>query len=335
MSSTKTRADAAAGGLSAAPVTSIESAQSRADAHDSGRAVPRSLTTRGLRSGYGRRTVVDDVDITVPVGAITVIVGANACGKSTLLKTMARILAPTSGSVLLDGRDVSTIPTKRLATRLGLLPQQPIAPEGIVVADLVGRARHPHQGLFHSTSAADRRIVEEALLATRTAQLADRSVDELSGGQRQRVWIAMALAQRTDVLLLDEPTTFLDLTHQVEVLDLLTDLNRERGTTIVMVLHDINLAARYADHVIAMRRGRVVAAGAPGQVVSPALMREVFDLEAEVITDPVSATPLVLPKGRHHVVGAADAGAAGATRPGASAGPGPGEESGTAMGTVP
>ncbi|SDN14864.1 ABC transporter ATP-binding protein [Actinomyces ruminicola] len=268
------------------------------------RAVPRALATRRLRSGYGRRTVVDGVDLKLPTGAITVIVGANACGKSTLLKTMARILVPSSGSVLLDGQEVSAVPTKRLATRLGLLPQQPIAPEGIVVADLVGRARHPHQGLFRSTSSADRRIVEEALLATRTAQLADRSVDELSGGQRQRVWIAMALAQRTDVLLLDEPTTFLDLTHQVEVLDLLTDLNRERGTTIVMVLHDINLAARYADHVIAMRDGRVVAAGTPGQVVSPALMREVFDLDAEVITDPVSGTPLVLPKGRHHVVGA-------------------------------
>ncbi|QHO90087.1 cobalamin/Fe3+-siderophore ABC transporter ATP-binding protein [Actinomyces sp. 432] len=304
---------AAAEGDSAA-VVGTETASSVATAPlgaaEPSRAVPRALSTRELRSGYGHRTVVDGVDLNLPTGAITVIVGANACGKSTLLKTMARILAPMSGSVLLDGRDVTTIPTKRLATRLGLLPQQPIAPEGIVVADLVGRARHPHQGLFRSASATDRLIVEEALAATRTAQLADRSVDELSGGQRQRVWIAMALAQRTDVLLLDEPTTFLDLTHQVEVLDLLTDLNRERGTTIVMVLHDINLAARYADHVIAMREGRVVAAGTPEQVVSPALMREVFGLDAEVITDPVSATPLVLPKGRHHVVGAADAEAA-------------------------
>nr|WP_247595186.1 ABC transporter ATP-binding protein [Actinomyces procaprae] len=298
------------GGAAAAPVESPSSGMGAGGGPTAGggdRAVPRTLTTRELRSGYGRRTVVDGVDITVPTGAITVIVGANACGKSTLLKTMARILAPTSGSVLLDDEEVSALPTKRLATRLGLLPQQPIAPEGIVVADLVGRSRHPHQGLFRSTSAADRRIVEAALVATRTAHLADRSVDELSGGQRQRVWIAMALAQRTDVLLLDEPTTFLDLAHQVEVLDLLTDLNRERGTTIVMVLHDINLAARYADHVIAMREGRLVAAGAPGQVVSPTLMREVFGLEAEVITDPVSATPLVLPKGRHHVVDPAGA----------------------------
>ena len=265
------------------------------------------LSTRALRSGYGRRVVVDGVDVTIPGGRITVIVGANACGKSTLLKTMARILAPQSGQVLLDGTPVGSIPTRTLATRLGLLPQQPIAPEGIAVADLVGRGRHPHQSVFRSTGAQDRRIVEESLLATRTAELADRSIDELSGGQRQRVWIAMALAQRTDVLLLDEPTTFLDLTHQVEVLDLLTDLNRERGTTVVMVLHDVNLSARYADHIIAMKRGRVVAAGAPRDVVDADLVAKVFDLEADVITDPVSGTPLIVPRGRHHVL--TDAGA--------------------------
>lgn len=262
------------------------------------------LATRGLRSGYGRHIVVDGVDVTIPSGRITVIVGANACGKSTLLKTMARILAPTAGQVLLDETPIGQIPTRRLATRLGLLPQQPIAPEGIAVADLVGRGRHPHQSMFRSTGAEDRRIVEESLLATRTAELADRSIDELSGGQRQRVWIAMALAQRTPVLLLDEPTTFLDLTHQVEVLDLLTDLNRERGTTVVTVLHDINLSARYADHIIAMRAGRVVAAGPPREVVDADLVARVFDLDSDVITDPVSGTPLILPKGRHHVRGA-------------------------------
>lgn len=265
---------------------------------------PAQLTTTGLRSGYAGRVVVDGVDVTIPSGRITVIVGANACGKSTLLKTMARILAPISGQVLLDGTPVGSIPTRALARRLGLLPQQPIAPEGITVADLVGRGRHPHQSLFHTTTASDRRIVEDSLLATRTAELADRSIDELSGGQRQRVWIAMALAQRTQVLLLDEPTTFLDLAHQVEVLDLLTDLNRERGTTIVMVLHDINLSARYADHIIAMKEGRVVAAGAPVEVVDAELVAEVFDLAADVITDPVSGTPLIVPKGRHHVRGA-------------------------------
>lgn len=268
---------------------------------------PPQLSTAGLHSGYGGRVVVDGVDVTIPHGRITVIVGANACGKSTLLKTMARILAPISGQVLLDGTPVGSIPTRALARRLGLLPQQPIAPEGITVADLVGRGRHPHQSLFHTTTGKDRCIVEESLLATRTAELADRSIDELSGGQRQRVWIAMALAQRTEVLLLDEPTTFLDLAHQVEVLDLLTDLNRERGTTIAMVLHDINLAARYADHIIAMRAGRVVASGEPGSVVDAGMVHEVFGLEAEVITDPVSGTPLILPKGRHHVRGARDA----------------------------
>lgn len=265
------------------------------------RARPAELATRALRSGYAGRVVVDGVDIDIPSGRISVIVGANACGKSTLLKTMARVLAPMSGQVLLDGEEIRSLPTRRLARRLGLLPQQPIAPEGIAVADLVGRGRSPHQGLFRATSAADRRILEASLLATRTEALADRSIDELSGGQRQRVWIAMALAQRTDVLLLDEPTTFLDLAHQVEVLDLLTDLNRERGTTVVMVLHDINLSARYADHIIAMRRGRVVASGAPSEIISSELVREVFDLEADVIPDPVSGTPLIIPKGRHHV----------------------------------
>ncbi|CAM2763963.1 ABC transporter ATP-binding protein [Actinomyces slackii] len=261
------------------------------------------LTTRALRSGYGKRVVVDGVETTIPDGRITVIVGANACGKSTLLKTMARILAPMEGDVLLGGTPVGDIPTKALARRLGLLPQQPIAPEGIAVADLVGRGRHPHQSLLSSLSiggAEDRRIIEESLVATGTADLADRSIEELSGGQRQRVWIAMALAQRTDVLLLDEPTTFLDLAHQVEVLDLLTDLNRQRGTTIVMVLHDINLAARYADHMIAMKKGRVVASGEPAAIVDAELVGEVFGLKARVITDPVSSTPLVLPQGRHH-----------------------------------
>ena len=265
---------------------------------------PAQLSTTGLRSGYGSRIVVDGVNVTIPSGRITVIVGANACGKSTLLKTMARILTPISGQVLLDGTPVGSIPTRALATRLGLLPQQPIAPEGIAVADLVGRGRHPHHSLFRASSAQDRRIVEESLAATGTAELADRSIEELSGGQRQRVWIAMALAQRTQVLLLDEPTTFLDLAHQVEVLDLLTDLNRDRGTTIVMVLHDINLSARYADHIIAMKQGRVVASGEPGRIVDAELVREVFGLQADVIADPVSGTPLILPKGRHHARGA-------------------------------
>ncbi|GGF45179.1 ABC transporter ATP-binding protein [Microbacterium sorbitolivorans] len=259
-----------------------------------------SLAANALSSGYGSRTIVDGVDLELPPGKISVIVGANACGKSTLLKTMSRLVRPSSGAVVLDGSAIDKIPTKKLATTLGLLPQQPIAPEGIAVADLVGRGRHPHQKMFRAWTAEDDEAVAEALTATGVADLADRSVDELSGGQRQRVWIAMALAQNTDVLLLDEPTTFLDLAHQVEVLDLLTDLNLSRGTTIAMVLHDINLAARYADHLFAMRSGKLVASGAPAEVVTPALIDQVFGLDAEVFLDPVSHTPLVIPRGRHH-----------------------------------
>jgi len=261
-----------------------------------------TLRTEGLVSGYGRTTIVDDVDIEIPTGRICVIVGANACGKSTLLKTISRLIPTQAGAVILDGERIDQMPTKELARTLGLLPQQPVAPEGIAVADLVGRGRHPHQKLFRSWTADDDRAVTEALSATGVLDLADRAVDELSGGQRQRVWIAMALAQETDILLLDEPTTFLDVSHQVEVLDLLTDLNASRGTTIVMVLHDINLAARYADHLFALKNGRVVASGAPSDVVTSELVREVFDLDSLVITDPVSGTPLVLPRGRHRTL---------------------------------
>ncbi|MFT0848043.1 ABC transporter ATP-binding protein [Actinomycetaceae bacterium L2_0104] len=259
------------------------------------------LQADSLVSGYGGKAVVDGIDLEVPTGKVSVIVGANACGKSTLLKTLSRLLPPQAGSVLLDGKRIDQIPTKELARTLGLLPQQPIAPEGIAVADLVGRGRHPHQKMFRSWTAQDDRAVTRALMATGVVELADRSVDELSGGQRQRVWIAMALAQETDVLLLDEPTTFLDVTHQIEVLDLLTDLNESRGTTIVMVLHDINLAARYADHLFAVREGKLIASGAPGDIMTGELVREVFDLDAVIISDPVSGSPLVLPRGRHHV----------------------------------
>lgn len=278
--------------------------------------VQHSLEAQGLSSGYGAVTIVDGVDLALPPGRISVIVGANASGKSTLLKTLARLLPASSGAVLLDGRRIDQVPTREVARTLGLLPQTPVAPEGIAVADLVGRGRHPHQRLFRSWTADDERAVAQALAETGVADLADRSVDELSGGQRQRVWIAMALAQETEVLLLDEPTTYLDLTHQIEVLDLLTDLNRERGTTIAMVLHDINLAARYADHLFAMRGGRLVASGAPRDVVTADLIRDVLGLESQVIPDPVSGTPLILPIGRHHAHPlAADAPAAAATTP--------------------
>lgn len=271
---------------------------------------PHALRTESLVAGYGRTPIVDGVSIDVPMHRVSVIVGANACGKSTLLKAMSRLIPAMSGAVILDGKSLDQLPTKDLARTLGLLPQQPVAPEGIAVADLVGRGRHPHQRLFRSWTSEDDRAVTEALAATGVLDLADRAVDELSGGQRQRVWIAMALAQETDILLLDEPTTFLDVSHQIEVLDLLTDLNIRRGTTIVMVLHDINLAARYADHLFALRAGRLVASGAPRDVVTSDLVREVFGLDATVIDDPVSGTPLVLPRGRHRVLTAAESAAA-------------------------
>ncbi|MGN2365160.1 ABC transporter ATP-binding protein [Streptomyces luridiscabiei] len=260
------------------------------------------LTAERLTLGYGDRTVVSSLDLVVPPGAITVVVGANACGKSTLLRSMSRLLAPREGRVVLDGKEVHRLPAKELARTLGLLPQSPVAPEGITVSDLVGRGRHPHQSMFSRWNEKDDAAVASALEATATEPLADRAVDELSGGQRQRVWIAMALAQQTDLLLLDEPTTFLDASHQMEVLDLLTDLNRSRGTTIVMVLHDLNLAARYADHLIALADGTLHAFGPPAEVLTEETVRAVFGLESRVIEDPVSGRPLMLPIGRHHVL---------------------------------
>jgi iron complex transport system ATP-binding protein len=260
-----------------------------------------TLEAHSVSIAYGDRTVVAGVELRVPAGRISVIVGANASGKSTLLKALARLLAPKSGTVLLDGADIHTLPSRQVARVLGLLPQNPTAPDGIAVAELVGRGRYPHQSLLRRWNAADDAAVASALELTGATELADRAIDELSGGQRQRVWIAMALSQETDVLLLDEPTTFLDVTHQIEVLDLLTDLNRSRGTTVVVVLHDLNLAARYADHLFAMRDGTLVASGPPRDVITEELVREVFDLDSSVIEDPTTGAPLVLPKGRHHV----------------------------------
>lgn len=260
-----------------------------------------TLVADAITLGYGDRVVVDELDLSVASGRITAIVGANGCGKSTLLRALARLIPARSGAVLLDGQAIHRLPSKTVARTLGLLPQGPVAPEGIAVADLVGRGRHPHQKLLATWSARDYEAVAAALEATGIADLADRPVDELSGGQRQRAWIAMALAQETDILLLDEPTTFLDVAHQVEVLDLLTDLNRSRGTTIVMVLHDLNLAARYADELVAVRGGRVHAIGSPSEIVTAQLVRDVFGLESRIITDPLSEKPLVLPSGRHHV----------------------------------
>jgi iron complex transport system ATP-binding protein len=259
-----------------------------------------TLSTQRMSLAYDDRTVVHDLDLRVQPGLISVVVGANACGKSTLLRGLARLAKPSTGAVLLDGRSIHQTPTRDVARTLGLLPQSPVAPEGITVADLVGRGRYPHQGWLRRWTSEDDEIVAQALTATGTLDLAERPVDELSGGQRQRAWNAMALAQQTDLLLLDEPTTFLDVAHQVEVLDLLTDLNRSQGTTVVIVLHDLNLAARYADHLVAMRGGRIVAEGAPSEVVTEELVQRVFDMASRVLTDPVSGTPLVVPVGRHH-----------------------------------
>ena len=259
------------------------------------------LKANNVTSGYDKRIIVNGVDITSPKSKISVIIGANACGKSTLLKTLSRLIQPMSGEVLLDGKKITEIPPKELAKVLGLLPQSPIVPEGITVADLVGRGRFPYQSFFKGLGKKDYEAVEEALEIMGITELANRSVDELSGGQRQRVWIAMALAQQTDILLLDEPTTFLDIAYQVEILDLLTDLNRRLGTTIVMVLHDINLSARYADHIFAVQKGNLIAQGAPSDIITEELIKQVFDLECTVISDPVSGTPFIVPRGRHHV----------------------------------
>ena len=258
------------------------------------------LNAKDLTLRYEQRTVIEQLSAQIPEGKVTMIVGANACGKSTLLRGLSRLLKPSAGSVTLDGKDIHSRPAREVARTLGLLPQHPTAPDGITVRDLVGRGRYPHQGFFRSWSPEDELAVQTALDATETMELADRNVDELSGGQRQRVWIAMALAQETDVLLLDEPTTYLDLAHQVEVLDLVTDLNRKNGTTVAIVLHDLNLAARYADHVIALKAGTIVAEGPALQVVTEHLVREVFGLESRVVPDPVSGTPLIIPIGRHH-----------------------------------
>jgi iron complex transport system ATP-binding protein len=260
---------------------------------------PPALAAEHVVLGYGERTVVQDLTVQVPPGQITVIVGANACGKSTLLRALARLLRPAAGTVLLDGRDLHQLPTREVARRLGILPQNPVSPEGITVVDLVARGRYPHQGWFRRWTAQDEAALVRAMVATSTMELADRHVDELSGGQRQRVWIAMALAQETEVLLLDEPTTYLDLAHQLDVLDLLATLNRDEGRTIVAVLHDLNQAFRYADHVVAMRAGSLVAAGPPAELATPDLIEEVFGLRSRIIDDPVTGSPLVVPIGRN------------------------------------
>ncbi|MFJ4004918.1 ABC transporter ATP-binding protein [Streptomyces sp. NPDC090023] len=266
--------------------------------------IPRSTSTvnrlsaENVTLAYEQRVIAERLSVEIPDNSFTVIVGPNACGKSTLLRALSRMLKPTDGQVLLDGQAIHSLPAKKVARTLGLLPQSSIAPDGITVADLVGRGRYPHQGLLRQWSAEDERVVGESMAQTGVSELAERYVDELSGGQRQRVWIAMALAQQTPLLLLDEPTTYLDIQHQIDVLDLCAELHETQGRTLVAVLHDLNHAARYATHLIALRGGEVVAEGAPNEIVTADLVERVFGLRCQVIDDPETGTPLVVPAAR-------------------------------------
>lgn len=266
-------------------------------------ATPPRLTADDITLGYGGRVIVDGLSLEIETGVITTVIGPNGCGKSTLLRALGRLLRPRAGRVLLDGKAIATLKTRDVARIVGMLPQTPVAPEGLTVADLVARGRHPHQSWLRQWSADDESEVATALDQTGIADLADRTLDELSGGQRQRAWISMALAQGTDILLLDEPTTYLDLAHSLEVLDLVDRLHADLGRTVVMVLHDLNLAIRYSDRLIVMRDGRIVAQGAPADIVDADLLREVFGLEASVLDDPVSGRPMIVPIGTRHVRG--------------------------------
>ena len=253
-----------------------------------------------LYAGYDRSIILKDINMSVPIHKISVILGSNGCGKSTLLKTMARLLAPEKGAILLDGKAITEIPTKKLARQIGLLPQSPLVPDGISVSDLVARGRYPYQSMLKGLSEEDYEAVAEALKLLGIEKLAERNVDELSGGQRQRVWIAMALAQQTDILLLDEPTTYLDVAYQIDILDTLSELNKKKQITIVMVLHDINLSTRYADHIFAMKDGQLICEGSPREVINEKTIREIYDLESIIIDDPFSGTPMAVPKGRYN-----------------------------------
>jgi iron complex transport system ATP-binding protein len=274
------------------------SARSIHHTSDSARSSVNRLSADNVTLAYDQRIIAEQLSVEIPDHSFTVIVGPNACGKSTLLRALSRMLKPSVGRVLLDGQVIQSLPAKQVARTLGLLPQSSVAPDGITVGDLVSRGRYPHQGLLRQWSAEDERVVREAMEQTGVAELAGRYVDELSGGQRQRVWIAMALAQQTPLLLLDEPTTYLDIQHQIDVLDLCAELHEEQGRTLVAVLHDLNHAARYATHLIALRDGKVIAQGPPGDIVTAELVEDVFHLRCQVIEDPETGTPLVVPAAR-------------------------------------
>lgn len=257
-----------------------------------------AIASRNLTLGYQRQPIIDNLDLALPRGQVTVLIGSNGCGKSTLLKAFARLLKPQAGTVILNGADIQRKPTAAVARELAILPQMPVAPEGISVRQLVALGRYPYQSWMQQWSAEDEAVVARALTRTGLDELADRPVDALSGGQRQRAWIAMTLAQETELVLLDEPTTFLDLAHQIEVLDLLRELNRQEGKTIVMVLHDLNLACRYADHMVAVHQRTAYAQGKPADILSEELVKTVFDLDCRIIPDPFFHTPLCIPFGR-------------------------------------
>ncbi|ERS42636.1 MULTISPECIES: ABC transporter ATP-binding protein [Corynebacterium] len=254
------------------------------------------LSAHSVSVGYGDTVISRDVTLDIPDGQVTTLIGANGCGKSTLLRGLSRLLPLSEGSVTLDGKKLGDYSSRELATRLSLLPQSPITPAGVTVADLVARGRHPHQSWLQQWSASHSAAVDEAMALTNVFQLRDRPVDSLSGGQRQRVWIAMVLAQDTDIVFLDEPTTYLDLAHSTDVLELVSTLNKEQGKTIVMVLHDLNLAARYSDNLVLMKDGSVTALGSPESTITPQALRDVFGLDSRVIEDPVTGGPLIVPE---------------------------------------
>ncbi len=259
-----------------------------------------ALETRNLTVCYGQAAVIEKLNLQIPQGKITVFIGSNGCGKSTLLRSLARLLKPKEGAILLEGREIAKRPTKEIAKRLSILPQGPIAPEGLTVKQLVKQGRYPYQSWLQQWSEEDERMVDAALAATRMTPFADRTVDSLSGGQRQRAWIAMTLAQGTDTILLDEPTTYLDMAHQIEVLDLLFELNETEKRTIVMVLHDLNLACRYAHHIVAIKDKAVFAQGKPESIICKEMIHSVFGMDCEIAKDPIFGTPLCIPvsKGR-------------------------------------
>lgn len=256
------------------------------------------IRTNTLTLGYNESIIIDNLDMQIPKGEITVFIGGNGCGKSTLLRSLARLLKPKSGSILLDGSSIQKMGTREVAKQLAILPQGPKAPEGLTVLQLVKQGRYPHQNWLKQWSKKDEEIVENALSSTNMSEFAEREVDSLSGGQRQRAWIAMILAQDTDTILLDEPTTYLDMTHQIEILDLLFDLNEKENRTIVMVLHDLNLACRYAHNIIAVQDKKIYAQGKPEEIVTCDLVKDVFQMDCQVTNDPLFGTPMCIPYGK-------------------------------------